>query len=700
MNLPRELDFLEQHLNNQYSPYMEAEWLISPFQAPIWKYDFDFSRGPQELNWNVRLSNGSSLISPENSKLLNSLRHWLIASTVPYRSGLSNSIKVQYADFNRTLNLIDYLIMNDELFKISRYGLAALSADDLKAIVHLIAGNPRISESLFNWSKRLAAFAKNLLDDTDHALLEFELAANEALSVVSSDDLEEAKSLGLIPSSLPLLRAALKVNGFINQNRTYGYAPNSSKISRTIYQNTLRVKNVEKPTLPCLCYSATKEIHIREYESVEVTTGTGETISQVVFNRYVSCLYKMGTLHELEHKAPIVDDLLSMKNTDVLLKTMGRFRTLPAQLVFDCVKNAIEFHFDHGREILDGYLRLALCAKTKDCLIRDLSEEEFLSAIGPKLQALGVKELDLDSRIKTIGSVSDNEWISRPEHFASLRANKWLLPLVRIYFGAVQLVVGALTARRVGELKDLNVGDALDGSEAWIVFQLRKSTRSLMGIRTTEARPIEPIAAKMIREIERFQKILNRISLGDTVSDLFSPPSTRGLNHRLTVSTYTYNRNLDEFCDYFETALNTEGKRYYIRQHQLRRFFALLFFYSNSFGGLETLQWMLGHTDLRHVWHYITESMTGDVLRGAKSQYIAETLHHDGGESFKNLAQLLKERHGTDDFTLLDTEELEDYVSELLEEGEIEIEPEFFTDSEGEKFKVIVKIHENRGSQS
>ena len=106
---------------------------------------------------------------------------------------------------------------------------------------------------------------------------------------------------------------------------------------------------------------------------------------------------------------------------------------------------------------------------------------------------------------------------------------------------------------------------------------------------------------------------------------------------------------------------------------------------------------MLGHTNVSHVWHYITETIGGDVLRGAKSQYVAESLHRNGTEDFKELGDLIQSRYGTDDFTLLDTEELEDYVAELLEEGDIEIEPEFFQGPKGEDFKVVVKIKEMAG---
>ena len=43
-------------------------------------------------------------------------------------------------------------------------------------------------------------------------------------------------------------------------------------------------------------------------------------------------------------------------------------------------------------------------------------------------------------------------------------------------------------------------------------------------------------------------------------------------------------------------------------------------------------------------------------------------------------------------FHLVDSHELEDYIRSLLEDGEIEIEPEFFEDENGEQMRVIVKI--------
>ncbi|MBF4274743.1 integrase, partial [Vibrio anguillarum] len=88
----------------------------------------------------------------------------------------------------------------------------------------------------------------------------------------------------------------------------------------------------------------------------------------------------------------------------------------------------------------------------------------------------------------------------------------------------------------------------------------------------------------------------------------------------------SYNAHLDALCDYLETDLvrydNGEYRRNYVRQHQLRRFFAMAFFWSKGFDGMDALRWMLGHSDMEHLYNYISESETGAVLNGAKASVI------------------------------------------------------------------------------
>jgi hypothetical protein len=130
-------------------------------------------------------------------------------------------------------------------------------------------------------------------------------------------------------------------------------------------------------------------------------------------------------------------------------------------------------------------------------------------------------------------------------------------------------------------------------------------------------------------------------------------------------------------------------------KHQLRRFFAMLFFWGSSFGGLDTLRWFLAHTDVEHLYHYITETTPGSVLRGAQAHYATEQLQgYD--QNAEELADLLEQRFDTRKFDLMEIDELDAYIEDLIEEGSVMIEPEFFKDAEGENYRILIQVKEKK----
>lgn len=252
--------------------------------------------------------------------------------------------------------------------------------------------------------------------------------------------------------------------------------------------------------------------------------------------------------------------------------------------------------------------------------------------------------------------------------------------------------VGVLMARRVSELLTLKANNCLSTCGQWLYFGNAKSTKHLFGLRRTEARPIEPIAADMIKNLVKMQKFLVRIGYIKSYKTLFALPHMRGQKLMVDTANAAYNRNLDIFCDYFEMPRNDMGQRWYLRQHQMRRFFAMLFFYCGSFSNLDTLRWMMGHTDIQHVWNYITESTDGAILSSAAAQHAAESIHIGNTENFKELVELIKEHYQTENYTLIATSDLEEYISDLLSEGMIEIGPIFFKDADGTHMKIVSRL--------
>jgi hypothetical protein len=232
----------------------------------------------------------------------------------------------------------------------------------------------------------------------------------------------------------------------------------------------------------------------------------------------------------------------------------------------------------------------------------------------------------------------------------------------------------------------LVAGRALDLSGTYLVFEKEKSSRGLRGIRQREVRPIVKIGVSMIREIERLQAKLVALGILPKMTNLFCPIGLFEGSGLSDASHHAFNNALDAFCDYFELPI-VDGKRYYLRQHQLRRFFCMLFFWGNSFGGTDTLRWMLGHTDPEVLYRYITETVPGAVLRGAKAQFAAENI-----EAYAELSELVKKHYGASGFMMLDSQELTDFIAGLEEDGTVEIEPEFIEVGGRKLYKIAVIV--------
>lgn len=353
------------------------------------------------------------------------------------------------------------------------------------------------------------------------------------------------------------------------------------------------------------------------------------------------------------------------------------------------VRNAIEFHLVYADSLICslrnvmhflGERRSHLQEGMRTSISKVISPEEFTSLLHPDIQKMGVERW----------SISKLE-----NRFEALRNNTGLGELIRVYFGCVQIVVGTLMARRQIELRALKTEGCLDETKRYLVFGKAKSTRLLEGRRVDVARPIDEIAVEMIEKITQLQTTYLEMGFIDTLGNLFDTVSLQDPCEIVSVIMYrqSFAQNLDFFCDYFETPLRN-GKRFYIRTHQLRRFFALSFFWGNGFGGMDTLRWFMGHTDPQHLYRYITENTPGEVLRHAKSQYLAETI-----DEHIELRELISEKFGTLDFTVLNTGELEEYIDELICGGEVDLEPEFIVDDNGQSYRLLVVISSKKNAR-
>jgi len=697
-SLPEELGYLKFLFADRNAEYRQCKWLSNPFEDEIWTFTFG-KWNSLSIDFRVKLEDGSLLTDTSNRELLETFKCWFCIQThFDVTGGYFYTEPTANESIRRVASLIDYFLLHAPHFQLSKFGLTNVTENDIINLMQALASSREIVNSIYRWPEMLTGYLRKEIKKIEIEFLNEIILEHSFLSENIPD--ESDRMLSLSHEEITLARAMLWHKGYYRPNfrstsstETFRFALNTNKLAPLVYPNTLR--GYTKKPQPAELLLAPSHKYSQEYKRASVKHSELDIQSDSEWREYRKTLRSLGHLSEIGLKVPIfalstTRTLLSPESA--ILKSRVRFKTLSHQLVLDALKNAIEFSMDYGEDILKSALNVIEAAQKANLSCVSFTKEFDINPfLTPKIREIGVKVWHLgfhmNNELQTT-NLFDTNRASSQDYFNRLRNNEGLYDLVRVLFGAIQICIGALMARRQSELMDLLSGHALDKSRTNLIFLNRKSDHGEM--REKLVRPIPPIAVKLIELIEEFHKGLKTIGLGSEKIPLFSYPDVRTGKPVIMVSRL-FNASIDIFCDYIQTALNEKGERYYIRQHQLRRFFAMMFFWGNSFGGIESLRWFLGHTDIEHVYHYITESTPGYMLRATKAHFGSEVLRTNPNQE-PELADITEKHFGTRDFSVLTSEELDDYIEDLLTEGKVKIEPIFFEGPEGKSYRIAIKV--------
>ena len=692
MKAPSNLAFLDEPRLAPAVAFGKASWLLSDFHEPIWIVSLGIE--PIHLNWQVVLDDDSYLTDDKNVDLLSGLKYSLIVAT---RNSLTENANTQSAEtlskkFHAAVGVIDYLLIHARELQLSSAGLEGLSESEMKALLSKLATNASVSESIYDWSRRMTEFSLTVLNEVSDAKIVSVLEANPSMYEISSTQLE-SNELSIPLDDIPRVRAALYHSGYYDGHRGAGFTVNSIRVSDDIYRNTVR-GSMAKPKHEILSFYPLGENYKREMEGVKVTYGGGGGLNETQYRLFYNFLSGMRRLKTIGVPGPDIRILDRVAGYMPELAKSGRFVTVPSGTIFKLFKGAIEFHDELGPLVLEGFCKLARYCHENDIALISLTDKQVVSIVGSDLANHGVKKLGLGCRnsSEVDNSGHENRKGKKGEYFKRLRSNVGLLELVYVYIGAIQFVVGLLMARRIDELLQIPSAEAFDVTKSWLMFMKEKSSTDTYGLRKFDARPIDPLAVDMLSQLISFQEELVNAGFSTEMLTIFAVPSSHGRKVIYPGSKTSMSTCFDFLCDYFESDVNASGRRYYVRQHQLRRVAALLFFHAYGKGSIDTLRWILGHNDIEHAWRYITESTDGASLRGAEAQIIAEKFFTGDVNNYKSLRELMKKHFGTDDVRLVDQESFADRLEHLMSEGVVKFEPVFVPGPHGTEMQILVHV--------
>jgi hypothetical protein len=633
------LDFLEKFSKPKKNRHDVISFFKSSFEANIWTFELNKKKKSNTvINFNVKLSDESLLTDSKNYKTLYTFKTLIIDFLLKNDMYL-NAEETIVQGLHGIIHFFNIINTYDE-GSFAQNGFNSLDRDHL-----LFLFNKRLQNNnlfyVYNGQDKLNRFLSKIKYPTKEAYTSNDVKLLNKTIQEGKYDLQKE----LFPNLLLPIQFSLE-NILLNQNKNTKYIREYEGFFRNNEKSTISVVNSINPMIKAL-----------------------------------SLLLEMHSKNDNNYSLPFKSDLEFILNYDFNGKQIKHFETYPIQTILTVLNKSLEFHFNYGDSIVQSFTKFI--NKIKE---NDLNEENLNIHTNKKNQKI-TDDLVLeciDEKLKLVG-INSYYLPQDKDYFNNLRSNKSLLGLLKTYYGVAQFVTGALLARRQSEIDSMEV-DCFDEDNLQIMFRKSKSYQHSFGVRDCISLPCPEIVIGILKNINQLAKLITHKA---KTPRIFFMPNSYLPCYASTEDNVKMYENLDTMYDYFNVDLIDE-KRPYIRQHQLRRFFAMAFFWSKGFKSIDTLRWFLGHTNAEHVYHYIRENNDGSVLNNVKAQYIAENI-----KEYESLSDIFSNKFNVNNYNLLNKEDLADYINTLLEDGLITVEPEFFEDDKGNQFEIILKVKNN-----
>lgn len=670
--LPAALAFIDQYRLGEFG-LEHATWRTSDFDSLVW--DCLFGNTRTSIDFRVSLADGSLLTNARHRKLLVSIKRFLCFQTHPASTGtvvlapLTARLRIAIA-----LQVLDYFLLRSRQFSLASHGFGQVTSNDVMVLLDAITSTGSPKAGIYEPERRML----------DHlAQVEVSDAVMSGLTRDYPDlfEIESGQELAFPHEQILVARAWLKANecyGAGNPGSVVEYRYRVTRkrlLSMVIGHRVLSPLKFDGLTLPGLDVAPARwfaqelpGVPVNDYED-------DERAGSELVQQYVGVLRSMGVART--HGIDLVPTaaLSALDDMDLVLKesTKGRarFTTLPFSVANALLSHSIAFFLEYGEALVDYYLASA----------RDGRDVRGLPLpVPPKLAELGIV------RWRSVAETPD-------AFFVELRRGACLHNMLEVLLGAIAVLVNTLMARRASELADLRADSIVEEEGMYfLAFDLRKA--NVLAHRKRTLRPMPTLAAEALQLLARLSQGLGELGY-PTGGRLFEVPFSawNGAKPFFGTALPDLRRCFDRFCDYHEIDLDDHGRRYYVRAHQLRRNFAMLFFWHGSFGGVEVLRHFLGHSKPSMTYRYVTESVSGKVLRRVKAT-VAKDLIRAEHSATEALAQLICERYGLslDELHILPERDVVDYVDDLLATGAAIVEPEFVIGPRGEEYRVLYKV--------
>lgn len=670
----------------QIRPYegkFEAPWLLTPFSNRTWETT---NRGREELingewhntirfDWNVPLPNGTLLTDVRNDHLLVLIkkvaflmRSGLVSGTCS-PSGWRNSM-------GKLIGLVRWTVLHEKNFLPERLGLRLLDQSSLEWLFSVVAEGGwfhahqiphRLLSKMYQGAHGIAC-PQSLKNNP------FKIAPEELAPLVqwleSSDYYTPAKD------GAHTGKRHIKREPFAKLIGEDPWSFNSPYVSRFMRQFELDFS--DQILLVALRQST-------EFPSQKVGL-VQDTSDGVASEDMIRSLEKVvATVLDAHHHFPefLPEPVnISLRRASSIAMRIARpkshtlFMPINTGLVY--LNTAMRFVHVYGEAIVGYYL----------AVLQDFNPVTPNPSLNNSLiRRLNDWRIASGEPIASVLNITEFRHKDAKTDFDSLRRNPTLDQALRVLIGSCVVCMALLKPSREEELTHLKRDCMREGSDGyWLNYERGKSN---VGDVWQEAdRPIPVISAKAIHLLRRLGSGLVTLFNDERKAseNLFYLPKVEGMG-ALTAHADLLNLHLDVFCDFVGLPTDALGRRWYVRIHEMRKWFLLLLFWSGRFDVLDAARWIAGHTDAKYIYAYIEKEFPGEELPHIEAEYSIDRMYRrdlerrnakgtvNSEDSVDALYEAVLAHFNVESLVMVPEAEWSSYVQSMRQEEVFHLEP-------------------------
>jgi len=710
------LDFL----NNSFFSNEDnrtASWL-NGFDEPVWLVD-----GRVKINWDRTLPDGSNFLAEENRYFLTVCRTVLFdARNLPSARDMSADSLKKFAIY--LLVLVDWLIINGDLYKPKKYAFGRLDSDGIKSVIRLYVQGG--SDAVRFVAQRLGQYFSRLLKDKS-VMQSIESRLSSVPNSLLTIRLSEKTPQTFCSENLVALRAWLFLGGYYeggdgHKGRISNAVRSKFGILHTVRQaKILSLAGIEAKGYisPAVILFLRQFEVVSDYEKYELLTVhnikaylpdgyltvvarskvhntidgsrcmTGVFKRFKAFTSFVEGLPEFGVLDSVNYEKEVIK---------AGAQKDGHTRTTPVEIALQSLGSSIDYLLDYGEAIVDAVIewKSESAKLERSYLANGMAQNSAARAAASNaFEAIKLSDVLTGLNIKSLYSYWGELGLDRNDNGGQrggelCRAEMTLEDSFMFLLASIYIITAAMSARRRRELAGLGL-DSVKGAMGNYAIYFWLAKANFNDERVMISRPIPDLAARGIflwgKALRRWGEATGKLHY----KNLFCNPFNSSGNGTAGVS---MDAVLSRFSDYIGLPVSESDRRWYHKHHEFRRFFAIVFFWQYKFANLSAISWMLGHVDVKYTYSYIREIVGGTEMTAEEARFSADAIRNGCGDddALKYLRQLALSHFGTNDISLLEEDDLELYLEYLLEEGVYSVKPHAIETADGIKHEMLFEI--------